>query len=466
MSTALDNTGHNCNVVTQAESLVMAKEHVVEHYGTLRYTIGIGCSGGSLAQQWVANAYPGIYDGILPTCSFPDAWSAGTQVVDYHLLRPYFEDAGAVGAGHRLAARPVGRRRGPPRPRSTRSSATSGYFSAIVPTHACGGVTERAALRPADATPAACAAAIADFADQRLRPAQAGGLERHEKKLGHGFAGVAVDNVGVQYGLGALQDGLDHAGAVRRAQRQVGGLSIDIEPDRGAPEGRPAGAARAYRSGMINETNNLDRTAIIDCRGPDPGAAHDSYRAFAIRARLDREHGDHANQLIWEGPFAIVGDTQCAQNSLIAMDRWLAAVEKDRPRARRWPQKSSPTSRPTSATAATAASARSSPTASAARPSCRSTARRATVAGDAITTDNNKCRLKPLDRARLQRRVHRRAVGADAGGVPGPASATSPSRASDQQADDPVADLPDRTGKVVYGGDAMGRAPRSRLLAK
>ena len=63
--------------------------------------------------------------------------------------------------------------------------------------------------------------------------------------------------------------------------------------------------ANAYRSGMINETNNLDRTAIIDCRGPDPGLFHDAYRAFAVRARLDRAHGNHANQLIWEGPVAV-----------------------------------------------------------------------------------------------------------------------------------------------------------------
>ena len=45
--------------------------------------------------------------------------------------------------------------------------------------------------------------------------------------------------------------------------------------------------ARSYRTGMINEANTLDRTAIIDCRGPDPGAFHDAYRAFAMRARID-----------------------------------------------------------------------------------------------------------------------------------------------------------------------------------
>jgi Tannase-like family of unknown function (DUF6351) len=99
MSTALDNAGHNCNLVTQAESLVMAKERLVERYGELRYTIGTGCSGGSLVQQQVANAYPGIYQGILPQCSFPDAWSTGQQLADYHLVRGYVENPARWGTG-------------------------------------------------------------------------------------------------------------------------------------------------------------------------------------------------------------------------------------------------------------------------------------------------------------------------------------------------------------------------------
>src|SRR5207244_2545313 len=110
---------------------------------------------------------------------------------------------------------------------------------------------------------------------------------------------------------------------------KIGGLSIDIQPTADRITADLPALARAYRSGMINETNNMGRTAVIDCRGPDPGAAHDSYRAFAIRDRLDRENGTHANQSIWEGSAAIVGDTQCSQNSLIAMDQWLTAVRKD-----------------------------------------------------------------------------------------------------------------------------------------
>ena len=117
MSTALNNAGHNCNIVTQAESMVMAKERLVEQYGELRYTIGTGCSGGSLTQQQVANAYPGIYQGILPACSFPDAWSTGQQLVDYHLVRGYVENPTKWGTGVALDARRDRRGRGPPQPR-------------------------------------------------------------------------------------------------------------------------------------------------------------------------------------------------------------------------------------------------------------------------------------------------------------------------------------------------------------
>src|SRR5581483_3408296 len=49
MSTALDNSNDNCNVALQAESIEMAKEHLIDDYGPLAYTIGFGCSGGSLA---------------------------------------------------------------------------------------------------------------------------------------------------------------------------------------------------------------------------------------------------------------------------------------------------------------------------------------------------------------------------------------------------------------------------------
>ena len=102
MSHALDHAGHNCNLLTQAESLVMTKEYTIDHYGPVRWTIGSGCSGGSLAQQQVANAYPGVYQGITPQCSFPDAWSSAMQYEEYFFGLQYLEDPSRWDPGRRL----------------------------------------------------------------------------------------------------------------------------------------------------------------------------------------------------------------------------------------------------------------------------------------------------------------------------------------------------------------------------
>jgi len=34
--------------------MVMVKEHIAENYGSSRYTIGDGCSGGSIMQQSIS----------------------------------------------------------------------------------------------------------------------------------------------------------------------------------------------------------------------------------------------------------------------------------------------------------------------------------------------------------------------------------------------------------------------------
>ena len=117
MSTALNNAGHNCNLVTQAESMLAAKERLVEQYGEIRYTIGTGCSGGSLTQQQVANAYPGIYQAILPAVQLPrrlvDRPAARRLPPGPSLLREPVQ----VGNGRRLDAEPDRRRGGSPQPR-------------------------------------------------------------------------------------------------------------------------------------------------------------------------------------------------------------------------------------------------------------------------------------------------------------------------------------------------------------
>lgn len=326
MSTALDYSGHNCNLAVQAESLIMAKERVIEQYGTLRYTIGEGCSGGSLAIQWIANAYPGIYQGILPTCSFPDAWSVATQFADYHLLMAYFQNAANRGQiwlptqeadveGHVLVLNAL--------------VSDNAQWHVAVATDPCAGTTDENRYN-ATTNPGGTRCAIMDAAINILGQRPKNEWSASEKAIGRGFAGFPVDNVGVQYGLFALQKGTITLDQFIDLNANIGGVDIDTNLIPTRTPATPNALANAYRSGLINEGTNLDQVAIIDCRGPDPGLFHDSYRAFAMRARIDRAHGNHNNHAIWEGPIPILADNSCQTNSFEAMDRWMSAVEQDK----------------------------------------------------------------------------------------------------------------------------------------
>src|SRR4051812_19528956 len=462
MSNALDNAGHNCNVASEAESLLMTKERVIEGYGSLRYTIGTGCSGGSLAEQWISNAYPGIYQGILPTCSFPDAWGTATQFLDYHLSLRYFQDPSGWGLGVAWTPQQMADVQGHISIANSLVSENA-QFHVVVPTDPCKGVTDQERYEP-NTNPAGVRCTIQDAAINVLGPRLPQVWTAQEKKIGRGFAGVPVDNVGVQYGLAALRQGKITPAQFVDLNQKMGGLTIDIQQQAARISADRPALARAYRSGMINETNNLGDTAIIDCRGPDPGAFHDAYRAFTARARLDRENGNHANQLIWEGPALIIGDTRCEYNSFLAMDRWMAAVEKDKGKgttsqkvARDKP--SELTDRCYNGTGAKVSDALCGE----AVVPIYGTPR--TVAGDAITTDTNKCRLKPLDRKE------------NYGPIPmtdaqwtalqklfpdGVCDYTKP--AVDQQPTIPWLTYQDSKNKVIYGGRPLGPAPASRRL--
>ena len=329
MSTALDNAGHNCNIVTQAESLVMAKERLVEQYGTLRYTIGTGCSGGSLVQQQVANAYPGIYQGILPQCSFPDAWSGGQQISDYHLTRGYFEDPSKWGTGIAWTPDQIGAVEGHPNHGNAIIFDTVYWTSLAVPDDGCPGVPA-ADNYNAQTNPGGVRCTLADYMINVFGPRVPSDWSPAEQAIGHGFAGLPVDNIGVQYGLTALQQGTITPAQFVDLNTKIGGEDIDINPTQARFAASQPALKYSYTSGAVNEANNLKDVAIIDLRGPDPGAFHDAYRTWSMRARLEREEGHFPeNHVIWFGQTPLLGDPSYQSNAVVAMDRWLSAVESD-----------------------------------------------------------------------------------------------------------------------------------------
>ena len=80
-SSSLNVFGNNCNDLTAAESMMMVKERFIESYGPPAHTQGWGCSGGSYAQHQIGDNYPGLLDGIIPGCSFPEVGFATIQFI-------------------------------------------------------------------------------------------------------------------------------------------------------------------------------------------------------------------------------------------------------------------------------------------------------------------------------------------------------------------------------------------------
>jgi hypothetical protein len=380
--------------------------------------------------------------------------------MDYHLLRSYFENSSHWGPDVAWLPTQWGAVEGNLLPVDAIIS-DIGFFNAIVPTHGCGGTTDKTRYNP-QTNIGGIRCSISDYSVNVFGPRSPAVWTANEKKLGRGFAGVAVDNVGVQYGLQALNSLQITPAQFVDLNARIGGLDIDINPTKARISADRPALANAYRSGMINEANNLNQTAIIDCRGPDPGAAHDSYRAFAVRDRLDREHGSHANQLIWEGPVPIVGDTACGKTSLIAMDRWLDAVDKDTSSAP-FSEKivaDKPADLTDECWAGTGIMLTRNICGEVVVP-VYGTPR--TVAGDALTTDANKCQLKPLSRSDYaigfseQQWLTLRATFPD-----GVCDYSKPG--VDQQPTIPWQQY-GTAKKVIYGGKPIGAAPRSTALA-
>ncbi|MCU1596213.1 MAG: N-acetylmuramoyl-L-alanine amidase, partial [Frankiales bacterium] len=315
-SHALDNAGHNCNLVVQAEALVMTKERVVEQYGTLRYTIGSGCSGGSLVQQQLANAYPGLYQGISPQCSFTDAWSSAQQYVDYLMLLKYFQDPSRWSPGTAWDPVAISQVLGHP------NVANPVTFTSVIPnssdpSRSCPGVPAAKVFDP-KTNPKGVKCTLQDY------------MVNVFGKRPDGFANRGLGNAGIQYGLKGLRQGLITPAQFVDLNSHLGGLDIngDVSPSRFS--GDKVGLDRVYSTGAVNSANNLDKVAIIDLRGPDPGAFHDVYRTYVLRNRLLRNFGTAANQVLWRGQVPLLGDTNYVDQAIFALDKWLDRVDRDR----------------------------------------------------------------------------------------------------------------------------------------
>jgi hypothetical protein len=144
------------------------------------------------------------------------------------------------------------------------------------------------------------------------------------------------DNVGVQYGLTALNAGKISVDEFLDLNERIGGYTADNDysPTRTAAD--PNALRRLYASGLVNSGGGgLNTTPVMMFRkyGDPEGDFHDRERDFEIRLRMIKANGDAANSVIWVGPSRPdppPGAPKPHQLEVLdVMTRWLDAIASD-----------------------------------------------------------------------------------------------------------------------------------------
>jgi hypothetical protein len=327
---SLNVTGTTCADVISAETAMMIKEHFIEEFGVPRYTIGAGGSGGSMQQHLLGNNYPGLLDGIMPGRAYPDQISFIGALADCELLvnavntsSLSWSDAQKTAvSGEQDFGYCVSNGSRYPNWRAKNCNATS-----IDPSLVYDPVT--------NPTGARCT-----YQDNMVNIF---GIDPAT-----GFARKPFDNVGIQYGLKAL-----NAGTITFAQfidlnARAGGHDIDGNIVANRTEGDAKALRTAYETGRMNEFGaGLASVPIIDVRSyldfvqPDGNTdVHNSYHSRVNRARLVAANGNADNQVIVTVPSTgtLGGDIRSSTSPLAIvsrqlfdlMDQWLANIAADK----------------------------------------------------------------------------------------------------------------------------------------
>ena len=90
ISSSGNRTSYTYNMLLAEDTARRVKQQFVSLYGKPLYTVGIGGSGGGLAQYLIGQNSHGILDGLIPLYSYPDMITQTTYALDCDLLNNYF----------------------------------------------------------------------------------------------------------------------------------------------------------------------------------------------------------------------------------------------------------------------------------------------------------------------------------------------------------------------------------------
>jgi len=327
-SGSLNSFGTSTDDVVSAETAYKVKEVFIKEFGVPTYTIGAGVSGGSMQQQMVANAYPGILDGIIPHQQFADAMTFSQPLFDCELLANVFKQ----GTWTR-----------------DQMNAVSGMY--------WGYCVSNGARYPAQRADN-CDQVVLDAVNKDPALKAQGVRCTYQDNMVHtfgidpktGFARSPWDNVGIQYGLQALNDGKITMDQFLDINTRIGGHDATGKIVAQRQVGDPEALRIAYQTGRINEETGglaaipqVGTRAYIDGdpfgRGDANVDVHDSFHTAVVKARLQKYLGTTGTMVYLEtanAPGAYNTTTPGSPlnvaylDALNGIDKWIMAIKADK----------------------------------------------------------------------------------------------------------------------------------------
>lgn len=309
-----NNFDVQCNDVLSAETTMMVKERVIEQLGVPVFTIGQGRAGGAAQLHLLTQNYPGLVNGAVAVDPLPDVVTVWTGATDCGLLQHYYGTA----EGKRLDA---AQRRAVNGHATEATCATwaDTWLATIDPTQGC--------------DPKIPASAVYDAKTNR------GGVrctlqDANRNQFGAdpatGWAQRPLDNVGIQYGLAALNAGAISVDEFVALNRSIGGYDIDGTITSRREEASIDAVLHAYETGRVSMGGG-DLTVVpiidVDVFDDPAGATADRFRAFSLRDRLVGGGGPDAAPgfQIW----STTPDDHDPADAVAVMDEWLTALRDD-----------------------------------------------------------------------------------------------------------------------------------------
>lgn len=322
LATATFNSGAvSCHDVLSAETTMMVKERFIEVFGVPELTIGEGEGFGAAQALLIIQNYPSLLDGAVASDPFADIVTVANGSADCALLQSYYRSPAGTG----LSAEQRTAINGHATP-ATCATWEADHAHLVDPTTGCDPAAEVARIYDPTTNPGGVRCTLQD-----LNSVPFGRDET-------GYANRLLDNVGVQYGLEALNESVISVEEFLDLNASIGGYDIDGEPTEARHQADLEAVQRAYETGRVSTSvgDQVKVPIVLVDRYDDPdGSVADRVRAFSFRRRLTYGAGPESvpGLQIWTHPTGLgpaPESTAPVPDPIDEVDEWLTALLDDR----------------------------------------------------------------------------------------------------------------------------------------